>query len=246
MRFRFGPFVLDLDTRQLARNSREVHLASKAFDLLAALVLDRPKVLSKSVLQQRLWPDTFVVEANLSNLIAEIREALGDQRRDCQWIRTAHGVGYAFCGAATAVEDVHSPTPNRPTCWLEWGSHRFPLSVGEHIVGRDPDAHVRLDASTVSRRHAKLVVTTEGTFWKTSEVRTALVAAAALSHRGCRSRMATKSTLVRFASPFTCVYRRGLPKPSGAKRWDPSPRGKFSGIPGARSGSVDVPPKVAV
>ena len=80
MRIRFGPFTLDLDTRQLTRDSREIHLAPKAFELLATLVLDRPKVLSKAVLQERLWPETFVAEANLSNLVAEIREALGDRR----------------------------------------------------------------------------------------------------------------------------------------------------------------------
>ena len=76
MKIRFGQFTLDLDTRQLARGKREIHLASKAYELLATLLLDRPKVLSKAVLQERLWPRTFVAEANLSNLVAEIREAL--------------------------------------------------------------------------------------------------------------------------------------------------------------------------
>src|SRR5205809_546189 len=61
---RFGPFTLNLDTRQLTQEGREIHLAPKAFDLLAALVADRPKVLSKAELQQRLWPETFVAEAN--------------------------------------------------------------------------------------------------------------------------------------------------------------------------------------
>ena len=46
---------------------------------------------------------------------------------------------------------------------LAWDRRRFPLSVGEHVIGRDPDVEVRLDASTVSRRHARLVVTAEGT-----------------------------------------------------------------------------------
>ena len=51
----------------------------------------------------------------------------------------------------------------QPSCWLEWGGRRFPLSVGEHVIGRDADVEVRLDASTVSRRHARLVVTAGGT-----------------------------------------------------------------------------------
>ena len=103
MRIVFGPFILDLDTRQVTRGSREIHLTAKAFDLLAVLALDRPKVLSKAVLQERLWPATFVAEANLSNLVAEIRNALDDSARPPVYIRTAHGLGYAFCGDAVVI-----------------------------------------------------------------------------------------------------------------------------------------------
>jgi len=158
VRIRFGPFALDLDTRQLTRDGREIHLSPKAFELLSVLVLERPKVLSKAVLQQRLWPEVFVAEANLSNLIAEIRDALGDSARAPAYVRTAHGFGYAFCGDATTLQGTRGTAPDRPLCWLEWNGQRFPLSVGEHVIGRDPDVAIRLDASTVSRRHARIVV----------------------------------------------------------------------------------------
>ena len=165
MRIRFGPFSVDLDTRQLMHGSREIHLAPKAFELLTTLALERPKVLSKAVLQERLWPGTFVAEANLSNLVAEIREALGDRSRAPVFIRTVHGFGYAFCGEATDITepDLRDTGQDGPSCWLEWNRRRFPLSAGEHVIGRDPDLEVRLDRSTVSRRHARLVVTAAGT-----------------------------------------------------------------------------------
>ena len=157
VRTRFGPFTLDLDTRQLTREGREIHLAPKAFELLSALVIDRPKALSKADLQERLWPGTFVAEANLSNLVAEIREALDDAARAPRFVRTAHGFGYAFCGDAVSL-----PDPRDAACWLESDGRRFPLPTGEHVIGRDADVEVRLDASTVSRRHARIVVTAEG------------------------------------------------------------------------------------
>ena len=81
MQIRFGPFVLDLGTRLLTQAGVEIHLSPKAFELLGALALERPNVLSKDSLQHRLWPDAFVAEPNLSNLVAEIREALGDRAR---------------------------------------------------------------------------------------------------------------------------------------------------------------------
>ena len=105
MRIRFGPFTLDLESRQLTTAGEEIHLEPKAFELLSALVLERPKALSKADLQERLWPGTFVAEANLSNLVAEIRAALGDPARAPQFVRTAHGFGYAFCGDAEPVTD---------------------------------------------------------------------------------------------------------------------------------------------
>ena len=154
--------MLNLDTRQLTQDGRAIHLAPKAFELLVMLVQERPKVLSKAELQQRLWPATFVAEANLSNLVAEIREALGDQARSPTFLRTAHGFGYAFSGDATTMPEAAGAGSDPPSCWLQWGQRRFPLSTGEHVVGRDPDVEIRLDASTVSRRHARLVVTADG------------------------------------------------------------------------------------
>ena len=115
MRIRFGPFTLDLESRQLTSGGEEVHLEPKAFELLSALVLERPKALSKADLQERLWPGTFVAEANLSNLVAEIRAALADPARAPKFVRTAHGFGYAFCGEAEPLTDHVDAAPARVT-----------------------------------------------------------------------------------------------------------------------------------
>jgi eukaryotic-like serine/threonine-protein kinase len=113
VRLRFGPFTLDLESRQLTSAGREIHLEPKAFELLSALVIERPKALSKADLQERLWPGTFVAEANLSNLVAEIRAALGDPARAPKFVRTAHGFGYAFCGEAVSVTEPGEAPPVR-------------------------------------------------------------------------------------------------------------------------------------
>jgi Tol biopolymer transport system component/DNA-binding winged helix-turn-helix (wHTH) protein len=117
VRIRFGTFTLDIETRQLTSAGREIHLEPKAFELLSALVLERPKALSKADLQERLWPGTFVSEANLSNLVAQIRAALGDPARASKFVRTAHRFGYAFCGEAVTSTDDACPTrlPDPPS-----------------------------------------------------------------------------------------------------------------------------------
>src|SRR4029079_17975837 len=136
---RFGEFLLDSDARQLSRGGRDVRLSPKAFDLLCALLAHRPDVLSKNDLLTAIWPDTFVVEANLNVVVGEIRKALGDDRQAPRFIRTVHGVGYAFCGQAVAVAEGE-PAPTGRTgsqCWLSLKDRSFTLSVGENIIGRD-------------------------------------------------------------------------------------------------------------
>jgi DNA-binding winged helix-turn-helix (wHTH) protein len=158
----FGPFTLDSETRQLRRNRRVIHLSPKAFDLLVTLLDERPRILSKADLQERLWPDTFVAEANLANLVAEVRKALGDRAQKSRFLRTAHGRGYAFCGEAATTRAPLAAVSSSLRCSLTWGQQQFRLGVGEHLIGRDESADVRLDASTVSRRHARLLVGPDG------------------------------------------------------------------------------------
>jgi DNA-binding winged helix-turn-helix (wHTH) protein len=163
VKIQFAAFILDLDTRQLTRGAREVRLSPKAFELLVMLVTERPKAVSKEALQQHLWPDTFVVEANLSNLVGEIREALDDRRRDPEFIRTLYGFGYAFVARTTLLTATDRRFDDQPRVWLEFATCRVALATGEHVIGRDADAAVRLDAASVSRRHAVVIVGAEGT-----------------------------------------------------------------------------------
>src|SRR5438128_1184395 len=109
MNIRFGEFRLDSDTRQLFCDEVDVHLSPKAFELLRALLEARPRVLSKPELHERLWPETFVSEANLSILVAEIRRVLGETPHQVRFVRTVHRFGYAFCGNVVDVQPSGSP-----------------------------------------------------------------------------------------------------------------------------------------
>lgn len=153
---RFGEFTLDTDTRQVLGADGELHLSPKAYELLKILVESRPRALSKNELYERLWPATYVSEVNLASLIAEIREAFGDDAKKPRFIRTAHRFGYAFCGTTSEV-----PRPEAGEtafCWLLIGGRRMPLRPGENILGREPEDGINLDSPTVSRRHARISI----------------------------------------------------------------------------------------
>jgi DNA-binding winged helix-turn-helix (wHTH) protein len=160
MKLRLGEMTLDLDARQLVRGADEIHLSPKAFELLKILVENRPRALAKNELHERLWPATFVSEVNLAALVAEIREALGDDARKPVFVRTAHRFGYAFSGPAVEMPRVE---PARATfCWLVKDGRRLPLRQGENILGREPDDGIDLESPTVSRQHARIVVAPAG------------------------------------------------------------------------------------
>jgi len=152
----FGPFTLDTDTRQLSRDGQALHLSPKAFDVLRALVEARPGVIDKSALHARIWPGTFVVDANLSVLIAEIRRALGDTPKDERFIRTVHRIGYSFCAEATDGAVTPRSTASAARCWLVVKDRHLVLPAGVHDIGRDPACTVWVEASGVSRRHARI------------------------------------------------------------------------------------------
>jgi len=159
MSFSFGPFTLDGETRQLIRGTDPIHLSPKAFQLLKALVEARPRALSKSELHERLWPDTFVTDANLGILIAEIRVALDDDAKTPRYVRTLHGFGYAFLGPAIELRrPTASPGPGGISYWLIWRERKFALAEGSNLAGRSPEAMVWLDVPGVSREHARVTI----------------------------------------------------------------------------------------
>ena len=94
-------------------------------------------------------------------MVSEIGTALGDDARHSRFVRTVHNVGYAFSGAAVDVGRVVQASVPSTTYMLMWESRQFPLArEGEHVIGRDLDIAVTLESTTVSRRHARLRVTT--------------------------------------------------------------------------------------
>jgi DNA-binding winged helix-turn-helix (wHTH) protein len=154
-RVSFGGFVLDLGTRELRRGETPVALSPKAYELLETLVMNRPKAMSKLALQERLWPDTYVVEKNLTNLVADLRRALDDDPVRPRFVRTVQRFGYAFQDSPPRVPALARGARFR----LLWVDGRAGLGDGEYVLGRDPDLELFFDAPGVSRRHAVIRVT---------------------------------------------------------------------------------------
>jgi DNA-binding winged helix-turn-helix (wHTH) protein len=160
-RLLFGEFVLDPRARQLRRRGQPVHLTPKAFELLGALLERRPEAVGREELERRIWGDVHVAETSLAGLVTELRSALGDGAREARFVRTVHGFGYAFSAAATSVSAASGGESAPLVFRLSWGRREIALHAGENVLGRVEEAVVWLDSPSVSRRHARIVVSGE-------------------------------------------------------------------------------------
>jgi len=159
--YRFGRFVLDCETRELLRDGVEIRVSPKAFELLAMLVRNRTRAVSKAELLEKLWPSTFVEETNLASLAAEIRRALGDDASAPAFLRTIHRFGYRFVGdVAESDPTLVGRTVAKPC--LIYENRTMILLEGANILGRAPDATIQCESSGVSRHHASVIVSRDG------------------------------------------------------------------------------------
>jgi DNA-binding winged helix-turn-helix (wHTH) protein len=154
----FGPFVLDRGTHQLRRGEEERRLGPKGFELLVLLLDQRPNVVPRERIRERLWPGTFISESTLATLVAEVRAALGEDARRPSYLRTVHGVGFAFCGTATETRPGPAPPTGATAYRLVLKDREVRLNPGENVLGRVEDGVAWIASPTVSRRHARLLV----------------------------------------------------------------------------------------
>ncbi len=153
MRVRFDDFLLDTDTPALTRGGHDRPLSRKALQLLAILLERRPRAAAHEELREELWSTASSSRRSLSSLVTELRKVLGDEAREPRYIKTVHGVGYAFCGNANDTQPLKLDSLLPPGS-LMWGERCFILVEGANLIGRTADCHVVIESPLVSRHHA--------------------------------------------------------------------------------------------
>ena len=133
--YRFGPFEVSIETGELRKNGRKVHIQEKPFQVLVALIEERGKLVTRETLRQRLWAaHTFVdFDNGLNTAVSKLREALGDSVEGHQYFETLARRGYRF------VASVKEFGPLIPTQRRELEIRRTliePNIVVVEIVGR--------------------------------------------------------------------------------------------------------------
>src|SRR5947207_8163679 len=111
--YRFGPFRLDPVSYRFFCEGTPVPLAPKGLDLLLMLVARPGKLVSKDEIMRTLWPDVAVTDNALTQVVSDVRQALGDYSSAPLFIQTVPRRGYRFIAAVeTAPSPEVSPAPN--------------------------------------------------------------------------------------------------------------------------------------
>lgn len=117
--WRFDHFAFDTQCYELRSGAELIHIEPQVFDVLAQLISNHHRCVSKEELFDSVWGGRFVGEAALTSRIKAARRALGDDGESQRYIRTVRGRGYQFVGtiadeAESAAEAVPPPVDPAP------------------------------------------------------------------------------------------------------------------------------------
>jgi predicted ATPase/DNA-binding winged helix-turn-helix (wHTH) protein len=149
----FGPFRLFVARRLLLEGDKPVRLGNRAFDILAALVERAGEIVGKEELIARVWPKTFVEEANLKIQVSALRRALGDGQDGRRFVATVPGRGYNFVAPINVAQSPHASIPQ---AIVHAGAHNLPHAL-TRMIGREETV-----AALVSRLASERLVTIVG------------------------------------------------------------------------------------
>ncbi len=125
------------------------------------MLLERSgELVTREELRRRIWPDAVFVdfEHGLNKGVNKLRKALGDTSESPHFVETLPRRGYRFI----APLERRGTKPPQAVSRILYEGRSIPLATGPNLIGRDPEATILVDASSVSRRHARIFVSAEG------------------------------------------------------------------------------------
>ena len=157
--FHLGDWLVEPSLDRISRDGRVVQLRPRAMDVLGALAAAAGALAPKRRLIDAVWRTEFVSDHALTQVIAELRAALGDDAKNPTYIENIPRKGYRLVASVTPVE-----APIRPVrevtlpLRLQGEGSEYPLTQGSNVIGRTADAAVCIDRTEVSRCHARVMV----------------------------------------------------------------------------------------
>ena len=111
---RFAVFEVDLAAGELRKNGARLRLQEQPFQVLAVLLENAGRVVTREDLRQKIWPaDTFVdFDHSLNTAVNKIRDVLGDSAPSPRFVETLPRRGYRFIAPVNGVEALAAKSPD--------------------------------------------------------------------------------------------------------------------------------------
>lgn len=108
----FGAFELDTDRFELRMDGAVQAVEPQVFALIALLVENRERLVSKDEILEKVWDGRIVSESAVASRIKSARRLIGDDGKTQRLIKTIHGQGFRFVGEARTRPTIEpSSTP---------------------------------------------------------------------------------------------------------------------------------------
>ena len=127
--FKFGPFLVDPQSRALMREGNPVALNRRAFDVLLYLVQNPGRAVTKEEILKSVWPDSYVDENNLMQSISALRKALEERPGANSFIATLAGRGYQFIAPVSRVDEPEAASQSSRQTAVEGANFVLQLSM---------------------------------------------------------------------------------------------------------------------
>jgi TolB-like protein len=96
MIYQFGQYELDHATVELRAEGKTISIEPQVFGLLSLLVENHDRLVSKEEIIEKVWDGRIVSDAAVASRVKSARQALGDDGKSQQFIRTIHRKGFRF------------------------------------------------------------------------------------------------------------------------------------------------------
>lgn len=150
--YRFDDFVVDAESWRIRRGAQDIHLEPVVLNLLIYLISNRDRLVSRQELMDTVWGNTVISEAALSQAVARLRKALGEDKTAQRYVETVHSRGYRFIADVreTLSPDGFHNTPTKRSWTNGYGVRLagatliiFVMLAGILMYATRQDEHIR-------------------------------------------------------------------------------------------------------
>lgn len=156
--FHIGDWLVEPSLNRVSRGDVSHHLAFKVMEALVFLAENAGVMVPKQRIIDAVWRKEFITENTLTQAITDLRRVFDDDARNPRFIETITKRGYRLIGPVEFLCTPQATDSARLPCGVVIGGNEILLAVGENLIGRTREAVVRIDSDEVSRRHARVIV----------------------------------------------------------------------------------------